>query len=334
MKIGDIEIDVPVILAPMAGVTDYPYRQIIRKMGCKLLYSEMVSSNGLVSGNKRTIELLEHSRDNNAFVSIQLFGNEPSIMAEAASIAEEEFQPDFIDINMGCPTPKIVKNGAGSALMKKPELAGNIIRAVVAAVKLPVTFKIRSGWDSDNINAVEIALAGQEAGAKAVAVHGRTREDFYRGKADWKLIAEVKEALDIPVIGNGDIFTPEDARTMLLETGCDAVMIGRGCLGNPWLIRRTIHLLKTGVLLPEPGYEEIIGMVLYHLDRAVQYFGEKHAIPRMRKHISWYIKGMPYSAEIRSKINSISEKEELEKILKDYLSELERADYSQHIHNH
>ncbi len=181
---------------------------------------------------------------------------------------------------------------------------------------------------------MEIALAGQEAGAKAVAVHGRTREDFYRGKADWKLIAEVKEALDIPVIGNGDIFTPEDARTMLLETGCDAVMIGRGCLGNPWLIRRTIHLLKTGVLLPEPGYEEIIGMVLYHLDRAVQYFGEKHAIPRMRKHISWYIKGMPYSAEIRSKINSISEKEELEKILKDYLSELERADYSQHIHNH
>lgn len=327
MKIGDIEIGVPVILAPMAGVTDYPYRQIIREMGCKLLYSEMVSSKGLVSGNKRSFELMEFSTDNNGFISIQLFGDEPSEMAEAADIVERDICPDFIDINMGCPTAKIVKCGSGSFLLRKPEIVRKIVKAVVDIVKVPVTFKIRAGWDSKNINAVEIALAGQEAGAQAVAVHGRTREEFYRGKADWNVITQVKKAVTIPVIGNGDIYTPEDVSSMLLETGCDAVMIGRGCQGNPWLIKRAVHLLKTGVLLPEPDYLEKIEMLFYHLDMAVNYFGEKIAIPRMRKHISWYIKGMPYSTEIRDKINCMSTKDEVERVLKDYLLRLKKDDY-------
>ncbi|MFP4017579.1 MAG: tRNA dihydrouridine synthase DusB [Halanaerobiales bacterium] len=318
MNIADIKIDVPIILAPMAGVTDYPYRQIIRRMGCKLLYSEMVSSKGLVYGSDRSYDLMEYTTKGDGLISIQIFGEEASFMAEAAQIIEREINPDIIDINMGCPTAKIVKNGSGCALMKTPELAGDIIKAVVEAVDLPVTFKIRKGWDEDSINAVEIAQIGEKMGAKAVAVHGRTREQFYNGEADWGIIKEVKEAVSIPVIGNGDIFEPEDVLKMFEETNCDGVMIGRGCQGNPWLLKRSIHLMETGELLPEPDYREIIEMALYHTEKSVEYFGEKMAIPRMRKHLAWYIKGLPFSTEVKGKINHLTKEREVQSVMLDY----------------
>lgn len=321
MRIGNLELKVPIVLAPMAGVTDFPYRKIIREMGCELLYSEMVSSRGLVYGSEKTFELMEDSSQN-GYMAIQLFGDDPDIMAAAARIVEKEVKPDIIDINMGCPANKVIKSGSGSALLKSPKLAAEIIKAVVERVNIPVTFKIRAGWDQNNINGVEIALMGQEAGAAAVTVHGRCREQFYSGAADWEIIKKVKETVSIPVIGNGDIFKPEDVQRMFTETGCDGVMIGRGCLGNPWLIKRAIHLLKTGELLPEPDYQEIIEMALFHLKEAVVYFGEKSAIPRMRKHIAWYLKGMPYSTEIKERINSLTTEEEVARTLKNYLLSL------------
>ncbi|MFW6022534.1 MAG: tRNA dihydrouridine synthase DusB [Halanaerobiaceae bacterium] len=319
MKIGNLKIDIPVFLAPMAGVTDFPYRQIIREMGCQLLYSEMVSSKGLVYGSQRSLQLMEYRKGKEGLIAIQLFGDEPETMAEAARLVVEEVNPDIIDINMGCPTPKIVKNGSGSALMKKPELAGKIINAVAKAVDVPVTFKMRTGWDKENINAKEIALIGQENGAKAVAIHGRTREQLYSGKANWDIISRVKKAVSIPVIGNGDIFTPDDARNMINRTNCDSVMIARGCQGNPWLLKRTICYLQNNKLLPLPTNEEKIEMALYHIKLAVDYYGKNTAVPRMRKHIAWYIKGMPYSTEIKSQINHITEQHELEMVLKNYV---------------
>ncbi|NLJ83833.1 MAG: tRNA dihydrouridine synthase DusB [Halanaerobiaceae bacterium] len=321
MQIGNLELKVPIVLAPMAGVTDLPYRNIIRKMGCELVYSEMVSSRGLVYGSEKTFDLMEFSSED-GYMAIQLFGDDPEIMAEASRIVERKVNPDILDINMGCPANKVIKSGSGSLLMKNPGLAGEIIKAVVKAVKIPVTFKIRAGWDQNNINAVEIARIGEEMGAAAVTVHGRTREQFYSGQADWEIISKVKEAVSIPVIGNGDIFTPEDVRRMFAETGCDAVMIGRGCLGNPWLFKRAIHLLETGELLPEPDFQERIRMALYHLREAIAYFGEKRAIPRMRKHIAWYLKGLPHSTEIKEGINGLAKGEEVEDVLNNYLRSL------------
>ena len=321
MQIGNLELKVPIVLAPMAGVTDLPYRNIIRKMGCELVYSEMVSSRGLVYGSEKTFDLMEFSSED-GYMAIQLFGDDPEIMAEASRIVERKVNPDILDINMGCPANKVIKSGSGSLLMKNPGLAGEIIKAVVKAVKIPVTFKIRAGWDQNNINAVEIARIGEEMGAAAVTVHGRTREQFYSGQADWEIISKVKEAVSIPVIGNGDIFTPEDVRRMFAETGCDAVMIGRGCLGNPWLFKRAIHLLETGELLPEPDFQERIRMALYHLREAIAYFGEKRAIPRMRKHIAWYLKGLPHSTEIKEGINGLAKGEEVADGLNNYLRSL------------
>lgn len=318
MQIGDIIITNPVFLAPMAGVTDYPYRQIVREMGCELLYTEMVSSKGLVYGSDRTASLLEYSTGEGGLIAVQIFGEEPEFMAKAARLVVEKVHPDLIDINMGCPTPKIVKNGSGSALMKDPDLAGDIITAVVKAVQIPVTIKIRKGWNKEDVNAVEIAKVGESCGAEAVAVHGRTREDFYSGKADWSIIARVKENVKIPVIGNGDIFQPEDGAKMLKTTGCDAVMIGRGARGNPWLLKRTSHYLKTGELIPEPSSREKIKMALYHLQKARSYYPEKTAVRNMRKHLAWYIKGMPYATEMRNKINQLHSYQEVVKVLIEY----------------
>lgn len=320
MNIGNLMIRKPVIMAPMAGVTDFPYRQIIREMGCELLYTEMISSKGLVYGSQKTYELLDYSRKNGGYIAIQIFGEDPKFMADAATLLETKYDPDIIDVNMGCPAPKIVKNGSGSALMKSPEIAKTVLKAVIEAVNIPVTVKIRAGWSKNNINAVEIAKIAEDLKAKAITVHGRTREQFYRGEADWSIIKQVKENVSIPVIGNGDIFTPEDARKMMEITGCDAVMVARGVQGNPWLIKRTIQYIEKGNILPEPGPNEKVNMAIYHIRKAVNYFGEKIAIPRMRKHVAWYIKGMPNSTKIKEKINRLTTESGIISLLKDYLT--------------
>ena len=321
MKIGDIIIDPPVLMAPMAGVTDYPYRQILREMECELLFTEMVSAKGLTYGNKRTEELIDFSDE--GYTGVQLFGVEPDTMAEAASIVERKYQPDVIDINMGCPAPKITKNGSGSALMKDPEIAGKVTKAVVEAVQIPVTVKMRKGWDNERINAVQISKLAEENGAKAVTVHGRTREDYYSGEADWDIFKQVKETVDIPFIGNGDIFGPRDAAEMIENTGCDGVMIARGAQGNPWLLKRTIKYLESGELSSEPDSDQIINMALKHLRLAIDYYGEKVAVPRMRKHLAWYIKGLPYASNIREKVNKLNTYSEIENLCNKYQSQLE-----------
>lgn len=321
LKIGNIQIDNPVILAPMAGVTDLPYRKLVKKMGCGLVCTEMVSANGLVYENQRTEKLLEIIKEERP-VSLQIFGNDPEIMAQAAKRVEEESRPELIDLNVGCPTPKIVKNGYGSALMKEPQLLAQVIKAMVEAVKTPVTVKIRTGWSKDNINAVEIAQIAEDNGAKAVAVHGRTRSQFYSGNADWSIIAQVKKALSIPVIGNGDIYTPEDALKMIEETNCDGVMIGRGAQGNPWIFKRTAHYLKTGELLAPPTPPEKVETAILHLENLVEYKGEYVAVREMRKHASWYIKGLSNCTTVKDTLNQCQTVAEMKAILKEYQKEL------------
>ncbi len=303
MFIDNINIDIPVILAPMAGITDYPVRKIARDMGCQLLYTEMVSSKGLIYGNSRTEDLIDFKEDRKGLIAVQIFGEKAESMLAAAKIVTEKFAPDIIDINMGCPAPKVTKNGAGVALMKDPEMVGKTINSIVNAIQLPVTVKIRKGWNEKQINALQIAKIAEKNGASAIAVHGRTGNQFYSGQADWDIIKNIKGEVSIPVIGNGDIYTPQDAENMINETGCDAVMIGRGARGNPWLLKRCIYYLTTGELISEPGYREKIEMAIDHLELAVEYYGEKYAIPRMRKHITWYLKGIPYSAAVKDKIN-------------------------------
>lgn len=319
MQIGSLMIENPVFLAPMAGISDYPYRQLIREMGGQLLYTEMVSSKGLVYGNERSKELIDFNRREKGLIAVQIFGEDPVFMREAAAILAAEYQPDLIDLNMGCPMPKIVKSGSGSALLQDAKRAGEIMAAVVNAVKLPVTVKIRAGWDRSRLNAVEIARLAEEKGVKAVAVHARTRDQFYLGKADWQIIQLVKEQVNIPVIGNGDIFSPEDAGAMITGTGCDAVMIGRAVRGNPWLIHRTSHFLQTGEVLAEPDCPERIKTALSHLERAVAYFGERLGVPRMRKHLAWYLKGLPHSTSIKERIFQLNQYQQVAALLKEYL---------------
>jgi tRNA-dihydrouridine synthase B len=313
VKFGHIITKNNVFLAPMAGVTDLPFRLICKEFGCGMLYTEMVSAKGLFYESKKTSELLlvderEHP------IGVQLFGSDPSILREMAKKVEET-PVDFIDINMGCPAPKITKNGEGSALMKNPELIGDIVYAVASSVKKPVTVKIRKGYDEHSINATEVAKVIEQAGASAITIHGRTREQFYSGKADWAIIKEVKNSVQIPVIGNGDVKTPEDAKNMLEDTGCDAIMIGRAAYGNPWIFRRTIHYLETGELLKEPSIQERVQVILQHAKSLIDYKGEQVGIREMRAHLAAYVKGMPGAAQLRSKLTKVTSYHEIEQLL-------------------
>lgn len=316
MRIGNVKLANPVILAPMAGVTDLPFRLLAKEMGCGLVYSEMVSDKGLVYQNCHTLNMLQIEEKERP-VALQIFGSEPESMAAAAKIVEHKAAPEIIDINMGCPTPKIVKNGEGSALMRQPELAYRIIAAVVEAVNCPVTVKIRKGWNDQSVNAVEMAKVAEKAGAAAIAVHGRTREQFYTGKADWSIIKAVKENVSIPVIGNGDIRSAHEAEAMLKETGCDAIMIGRAAQGNPWIFKQVAHYLATGQCLPGPTVEERLDVLLRHLEMLVEYKGEHIGIREMRRHGAWYTKGLPKAAELRLRFNQAVCKEDFIEVLKE-----------------
>jgi len=309
LTIGSVTIPNQVILAPMAGVSDLPFRLLCHEQGAGMVCMEMISAKALQYHNRNTESLLQiHPQE--GVVSLQLFGSEPQVMAEMAKrIEERPFA--ILDLNMGCPVPKIVGNGEGSALMKNPVLTGRIIEAVAKATAKPVTVKIRKGFDDTCINAVEIAHIAQESGAAAVTVHGRTREQYYSGEADWECIAEVKSKVNIPVIGNGDVTSDERARQLLDKTGCDGVMIGRASRGNPWIFREAVHFLNTGEKLAAPTREEKRRMVLRHAELMTEWKGEYVAVREMRKHVSWYITGLPNSARLRGQINSMESMEEL-----------------------
>ncbi len=312
--IGNVEIANQVVLAPMAGVTDQAFRIIAKSFGCGLVCSEMISDMGLIYRQERTLRIADTSREKRP-VSVQIFGGHPETMGQAAHIVQE-LGADIIDINMGCPTPKIVKNGEGAALMRDIRLCREIIRQVVQAVEIPVTVKMRKGWDNDATNCLELALVAEEEGAAAITVHPRSRMELFSGQADWTMIKKVKECMDIPVIGNGDIRTAADAQRMLAETCCDAVMIGRAAMGNPFLIRETVALLTTGQTISPPTQEERIQTALDHLELAIQIKGEWVAVREMRKQLAWYIKGRPGAAQIRTRLNQATTQQELLQILK------------------
>lgn len=322
IRIGNLNIPGNIFLAPMAGITDLPFRLLCKEQGCFMVYTEMISSKGLFYRDKKTEELLKiHPLEHP--VGVQIFGAEPDIMGQVAEKITASSDIDLIDINMGCPAPKIVKNGEGSALMKNVNKISAIIKEVVKRSLKPVTVKIRKGWDDSWVNAVEIAKIAWSEGVAAITVHGRTREQFYTGKADWEIIGEVKSAVKIPVIGNGDIFEPEDAKKMLDMTGCDAVMVARGAQGNPWIFREINHYLKTGEKLPPPTPRQRIEMAIRHLDLAVQWKGEKVGIVEMRKHIAWYLKGLRNASNIRNQVNQMNTKQEVDELLRRYLADLE-----------
>lgn len=317
MKIGNVEIDNIVFLAPMAGITDKPFRTICRRFGAGLVYSEMISAKGLYYKDKKTAELMDMSGENPC--AIQIFGSEPAIMAEIVPRVME-YAPDIIDINMGCPAPKIVNNGDGSALMKTPELMGRIMRAVSDVSPVPVTAKIRKGWEEDN--SLECARILEENGAAAVAVHGRTRREFYSGKADWDVIKRIKKELSVPVIGNGDIFKAEDALNMLEYTGCDSVMVARGAQGNPWLFTQIQELLKTGTVTTNPTPEQKIKTAIEHVEMLISDKGESRGIKEARKHIAWYIKGLRGASHLKTEIFRISDFATMRSVLYSYIDNI------------
>ena len=318
LKIGDVTLENNLILAPMAGVTDLPFRMLCKEQGAGLICMEMVSAKAILYQNKNTEELLAINPSEHP-ISLQLFGSDPDIISEIAKRIEE--RPfDILDINMGCPVPKIVNNGDGSALMKNPVLAGEIIEKTVKAIQKPVTVKIRKGFDDAHVNAVEMAHIAQESGAAAVAVHGRTREQFYMGKADWDIIRQVKDAVSIPVIGNGDIRTAEDVIAMSSQTGCDGFMIARGAEGNPWIFSQILHYFKTGEKLPGPGFEEVTKMLLRHAKMQLELKGEHTGIREIRKHAAWYTAGYPNSARLRGRINEVENLTQLEELFREVLT--------------
>lgn len=303
LKIGSVELENNLILGPMAGVTDMPFRLLCREQGCGAAYTEMVSAKAIFYGNQNTFDLMKVCGEEGP-VALQLFGSDPQILSDmAARVEDGPFA--WIDINMGCPVPKVVNNGEGSALMKEPKKAEKILTELVRKVKKPVTVKMRKGFDETEGDAVELSRIAESCGVSAVAVHGRTRKQFYSGKADWDVIRRVKEAVKIPVIGNGDIFTPEDAGRMFEETGCDGIMIARGARGNPWIFSEILHYLETGELLPKPGPDEIRGMILKHAGLLAECKGEYTAVREMRKHVGWYTAGLPHSAAFRNDVNQV-----------------------------
>ena len=313
LKIGDVSLKNNLILAPMAGVTDLPFRLLCKEQGAGLLCMEMISAKAIYFNNKNTEELLTID-EREPPVSLQLFGSDPDIISEMAKKIEN--RPfSILDINMGCPVPKVAGNGEGSALMKNPKLVEEIVSKTAKAIKKPVTVKIRKGFDDEHINAVEIARIAEAAGAAAVAVHGRTREQYYSGKADWDIIRQVKEAVKIPGIGNGDVTSPEAARQLMETTGCDGIMIGRGAQGNPWIFRQILHWMETGEEEPKPDLEEVKAMILRHARMLVEYKGAYTGIREMRKHVAWYTAGYPNSAKLRARVNEIESLEALEHLI-------------------
>lgn len=318
LQIGSVTLENNLILAPMAGVTDLPFRLLCKEQGAGLLGMEMVSAKAILYKNKNTEELLRIDPRENP-VSLQLFGSDPNIISEIAKQIEE--RPfDILDINMGCPVPKVVNNGDGSALMKNPRLAGEIIEKTVKAIKKPVTVKIRKGFDEKHVNAVELAYIAQECGAAAVAVHGRTREQFYSGKADWDIIRQVKEAVSIPVIGNGDILTAKDVIAMEKQTGCDGFMIARGAQGNPWIFYQILDYFETGIIPSGPSFREMTEMLLRHAAMQMEVKGEYTGIREIRKHAAWYTAGYKNSAKLRGKINEVENYGQLKELFEEVLS--------------
>lgn len=321
-KIKNVEINGKIVVAPMAGISNMTFRRICKSMGASLVVAEMVSDKAITYGNEKTFELLRMNDDERP-ISQQIFGSDVKSFVEAAKIVEEKMKPDIIDINMGCPVPKVaVKNQAGSALLKNPEKVGEIIKAVVGAVNVPVTVKIRSGWDQSSINAVEIAKIAEANGASAITVHARTRAQGYSGKADWNIIKEVVNAVNIPVIGNGDVVSCYDAKKMLDETGCSAVMIGRGLLGNPWLIKECVEYLESGKLPEVIDYNEKIDMMEYHLNKLCEDKTEKQAVLEIRNHLLNYLKGLPENKEVKNQVCRCKSRLEIIKVLENYRNEL------------
>lgn len=324
MKIGNLELDNNVVLAPMAGVNNNAFRLIARKFGTGLVTTEMVSDKAILHGNDRTLSMLEID-DEERPLSLQIFGNETSTLVEAAKYIDQRTKADIIDINMGCPVPKVTRNGAGSKWLLFPSKIEETVSEVVKAVNKPVTVKIRTGWDQNTIYAIENAKALENSGVSAIAIHGRTKEQMYTGKADWNIIKEVKHAVKIPVIGNGDIMSPEDAKRMIEETGVDGVMIGRAALGNPWILYRTVKYLKTGILYPEPTAKEKIKIALLHLEKLIELKGEMIGVKEMRKHAGWYLKGLKGATRYREEINALNTKEEMKKKLEEIAEENEHT---------